>query len=64
MANVACFSIDSINEYPQRTFYGELEYSLESPRQGDSNEYPQNMFLWITTENYSLIITKYPHLFR
>ena len=21
-------------------------YSLESPRRGDSNEYPQHMFLW------------------
>ena len=27
---------------------------------GDSNEYPQHMFLWETTENYPLIIIKYP----
>ena len=35
-------------------------YSLESPRRGDSNEYPQYMFLWRTIENYPSIITKYP----
>ena len=35
-------------------------YSLESPRRGKSNEYPQHIFLWRTTENYPLIITKYP----
>ena len=36
-------------------------YSLELPRQGqgDSNEYPQHMFLWRTDENYPSIITKY-----
>ena len=27
---------------------------------GNSNEYPQHMFLWRTIENYSLIIIKYP----
>ena len=26
--------------------------SLESPQQGDSNEYPQHMFLWRNNENY------------
>ena len=31
-------------------------YSLESPRQGDSNEYPQHMFLWRTDKNYPSII--------
>ena len=31
-------------------------YSLESPRRGDSNEYPQHMFLWRTIENYPLMI--------
>ena len=35
-------------------------YSLESPRRGDSNEYPQRTFLWSTVENYSLIIIRYP----
>ena len=35
-------------------------YSLESPRQGDSNEYPQHMVLWRTDENYPSIIIKYP----
>ena len=40
-------------------------YSLESPRRGDSNEYPQHMFLWRTIENYPLIVTKYhPYLFH
>ena len=38
-------------------------YSLESPRRGNSNEYPQLMFLWRTIENYPVIIIKYPHLF-
>ena len=28
-------------------------YSLELPRQGNSNEYPQHMFLWRTVESYS-----------
>ena len=37
-----------------------LWYSLEFPWRGDSNEYPQHMFLWRTKENYPLIITKYP----
>ena len=35
-------------------------YSLESPWRGDSNEYPQHIFLWRNKENYPLIITKYP----
>ena len=37
-------------------------YSLESPRWGDSNEYPQHthLFLWRNKQNYPLIITKYP----
>ena len=34
-------------------------YSLEAPRRGASNEYPQCMFLWITGENYPRIIIKY-----
>ena len=34
--------------------------SLESPRQGDSNEYQRHMFLWRNKQNYPLIITKYP----
>ena len=30
---------------------------------GDSNEYPQHMFLWRNKQNYLLIITKYaPYL--
>ena len=33
---------------------------LESPRQSESNEYPQHMFLWRTKTNHPLIITKYP----
>ena len=37
-----------------------MGYSLESPRRGDSNEYPQDMFLWRTDENYPSIIIKYP----
>ena len=35
-------------------------YSLESPHWGDSNEYPQHMFLRRNKQNYPLIITKYP----
>ena len=35
-------------------------YSLESPRQGDSSEYPQHTFLWKTEENYPLFIIEYP----
>ena len=35
-------------------------YSLESPRQGDSNEYPKHVFYWRTEENYPSIIIKYP----
>ena len=27
---------------------------------GDSNEYPQHMFLWRTDENYFSIIIRYP----
>ena len=34
--------------------------SLESPRLGDSNEYPHHMFLWRNVENYPLIICQYP----
>ena len=33
-------------------------YSLESPRWGDSNEYPQHTILWRNKQNYLLIITK------
>ena len=41
-----------------------LLYSLESPRQGDSNEYQQHMFLWRTDKNYPSIISKnLPYLF-
>ena len=35
-------------------------YSLESPQRGDSNGYPQHMFLRRSKQNYPLIITKYP----
>ena len=35
-------------------------YSLELPFRGDSNEYPENKFLWRTDENYPSIIIKYP----
>ena len=35
-------------------------YSLESPRRGDSNEYPQHMFLWRTDKDYLSVIIKYP----
>ena len=28
-----------------------LWYSLEAPRRGASNEYPQHMFLWRSKEN-------------
>ena len=35
-------------------------YLLESPQQGDSNEYPQHMFLWRNKQIYPLTITKYP----
>ena len=31
-----------------------------TPRRGDSNEYPQHMFLWRNKENYPSIIIKYP----
>ena len=37
-------------------------YSLEAPRQGASNEYPQHMFSWRNGENYLRIITKYSSL--
>ena len=30
-------------------------YSLEWPRQGDSNEYPQHTFLWRNKQNYPQI---------
>ena len=30
------------------------------PRRGDSNEYPQHLFLWRTNENFPWIIMKYP----
>ena len=33
--------------------------SLESPRRGDSNEYPQHRFLLRNKQNYHLIIIKY-----
>ena len=36
-----------------------LWYSLEVPRRGASNEYPQHMFLWKNKKNYPRIITKY-----
>ena len=35
-------------------------YSLESPRWGDSNEYPQCMFLRKNKQKYPLLIIKYP----
>ena len=35
-------------------------YSLESPRRGDSNEYPQHRLLWRNKKKYPFIITKYP----
>ena len=51
-----------------------LGYSLESPREavlmsthnirfswGDSNKYPQHMFLWRMDKNDPSIIIKYPH---
>ena len=42
-----------------------LRASLESPKQSDSTDYPQHMFLWRTEEKYPLIIIKYPsHLFQ
>ena len=31
-------------------------YSLEVPRRGASNEYPQNMFLWRNKKNIYLIL--------
>ena len=37
-----------------------VRIALESPRRGDSNEYPQHMFLWRIEENYPSIIIKYP----
>ena len=39
-----------------------LEYSLEVPHQGASNEYPQHMFLRRNKKNYPRIITKYSSL--
>ena len=39
-------------------YYGECcGYSLESPGRGNSNEYPQHMFLWRNMENYHQIHT-------
>ena len=35
-------------------------YSLESPYQGNSNEYPQRMFLLRNKHNYPSVIIKYP----
>ena len=35
-------------------------YSLELPRQGNSNEYLQHTFLWRTDKTYPSIIIKYP----
>ena len=38
---------------------------ISSPWRGNSNEYPQHMFLWRNKQNYPLIITKYaPDLFH
>ena len=37
-------------------------YSLEAPRRGASNEYPQHTFLWRIRENYLGIIVKYTSL--
>ena len=37
-------------------------YSLEAPRRGASNEYPQHMVLWRIGENYPRIIIKYSSL--
>ena len=37
-------------------------YSLEAPRRGASNEYPEHMFLWRNKKNYPTIITKYASL--
>ena len=33
---------------------------LESPCRGDSNEYPQHMFLRRIDENYPSVVIKYP----
>ena len=37
-------------------------YSLEAPRRGASNEYPQHIFLLRNKKNYPRIITKYSSL--
>ena len=37
-------------------------YSLELPRQGDSNEYRQHMFLWSNSEKLSLNYPQIPFL--
>ena len=37
-----------------------LWYSLESTQRGDSNEYPQHMFLWRNKQNYPSVTIKYP----
>ena len=39
-------------------------YSLELPRQIDSNEHTQLTFLWRNKQNYPLIIIQNPHLFH
>ena len=37
-------------------------YSLEAPRRGASNEYPQHMFYGELEKKYPIIITKYSSL--
>ena len=46
-------------------YVGRCPWSISlciSPRWGTSNEYPQQMFLWRTGENYPTVITKYSSL--
>ena len=47
------------NEYLGEAILMSTHNTFLRRTQGDSNEYPQHMFLWRTLENYSLIIIKY-----
>ena len=45
--------------------YPRNRFSSDVAQRGDSNDYPQHMFLWRTVDNYALLIINYPpHLFQ
>ena len=50
---------DNFLQFSIKTY---CRYSLESPQQGNSNEYPQHKFLWRKKQNYPLIYHQIPFL--